>query len=192
MTTFRWDHILKYKIVDGDTIQIRVDLGAGISLGEFPEDYIEEYEEDLFMAKKNTEVVSIRIEGIDTPEVRGPQAPVGKLVTNALIKGWLVQSFEKSFKLVDGSFLIMRGKPTRYLSRLIGVESRSKDGRGRFIGDVYRRSLTASYKNEGIWWSDFILNNKLGMAVKEKRHEWTVDELTEVEQRAKEILCSIC
>lgn len=68
------------RIIDGDTLRCRIDLGFGIS-----------------------NILDVRLSGVDTPEVRGVEAPAGKWVTKQ-VAHWLNERTElvlqsKVFKL---------------------------------------------------------------------------------------------
>ena len=66
--------LTSYRVIDGDTVEILVDLGFNIS-----------------------HKVAIRLRGVNTPEKRGVQAEAGKKVTT-VVENWFIDNVERGIK----------------------------------------------------------------------------------------------
>lgn len=80
------------KIVDGDTVDVQIDLGLNVSIVE-----------------------RLRFYGINAPEVRGPSREAGKAATQ-----WLREYLEKiNYQIVIRTRKDKKGKYGRYIAVLI-------------------------------------------------------------------------
>jgi micrococcal nuclease len=98
----RDDYIRRAKIVrlvDGDTVDVDIDLGMAITTRQ-----------------------RLRLFGINTPEVRGPEKESGHAATQHLADLLVEFRHEGEWDIVVQTYKDKKGKYGRYLADLIGVE----------------------------------------------------------------------
>ena len=98
----RDDYIRRAKIVrlvDGDTVDVDIDLGMAITTRQ-----------------------RLRLFGINTPEVRGPEKESGHAATQHLAALLVEFRHEGEWDIVVQTYKDKKGKYGRYLADLIGVE----------------------------------------------------------------------
>ena len=87
------------RLVDGDTVDVDIDLGMAITTRQ-----------------------RLRLFGINTPEVRGPEKASGHAATQHLADLLVEFRHEGEWDLVVQTYKDKKGKYGRYLADLIGVE----------------------------------------------------------------------
>ena len=87
------------RLVDGDTVDVDIDLGMAITTRQ-----------------------RLRLFGINTPEVRGPEKESGHAATQHLADLLVEFRHEGEWDLVVQTYKDKKGKYGRYLADLIGVE----------------------------------------------------------------------
>jgi micrococcal nuclease len=102
LSRYEYDVLEVVKVVDADTVDMRVDLGFKI------------HKEDRF-----------RLYGIDAWEVRGEERPKGLLATEFL-KAELAKGKEEGKVLIIQTYKDKQGKYGRYLATLLLVDDESK------------------------------------------------------------------
>jgi micrococcal nuclease len=96
------DYIRRAKIVrlvDGDTVDVDIDLGMAITTRQ-----------------------RLRLYGINTPEVRGPEKQAGFAATDHLAKLLVTFKIEGEWDIVVKTYKDKKGKYGRYLADLIGED----------------------------------------------------------------------
>jgi len=87
------------RLVDGDTVDVDIDLGMAITTRQ-----------------------RLRLFGINTPEVRGPEKASGHAATQHLADLLVEFRHEGEWDIVVQTYKDKKGKYGRYLADLIGVE----------------------------------------------------------------------
>lgn len=101
MTPHRWTYPAQLvRIIDGDTIVCRLDLGF-----------------------RMFSVMPVRLAGVDTPEIRGPERPAG-LIAKDFVEDWMQVACDP---ILDWPLLIESEKLGKY-GRPIGTIERMLDG----------------------------------------------------------------
>lgn len=135
-------------VVDGDSVKCVRDLGAGIR-----------------------HKISIRIDGIDTPEVRIKYQRAAGLLVKAVVEEW-VDDFKQEG--LEDNFTFWSTEKPKYA--------------GRMIGHLFNNDTTEMpYPLDDL--GTYLLHHKLGRAYGGGRREpWTKKELVSISKRAKRIL----
>lgn len=92
-TNLYWYRATVDRVVDGDTVDMIIDLGMNVFVRE-----------------------RLRLYGIDAPEVRGPERPQGLLATEHIKE--LLASYER---LEIQTYKDKKGKYGRYLATIYGI-----------------------------------------------------------------------